>query len=239
MGISVYKILNKKTGKFYIGYSKQTEKRFRNHLNMLNRGQHHCVHLQRAWAIDGADAFEFSRVKVFLSVDDAVSEEQAQFDEHFKGGNMYNSVGTNDKSVAMMKAHGRAAKEKNTESKRNSSLFKEATAKNRLKALTPEAQAKRVATTKKNGLAGVALRKSVIARDESTGEVKFFESIAIAAKELGSTTGNVHGCCVGKRHRVKGHLLSFSLFEEGDEFRALFPQFAKRAMYERKMKAKP
>ena len=238
MGISVYKILNKKTGKFYIGYSKQTEQRFRNHLNMLNRGQHHCIHLQRAWAVDGSDAFEFSRIKVFSVVDEAVAEEQVQFDEHFKSGNMYNSVGTNDPSVAIKKAHTREAREKNKDSKRNSALFMAAVAKNRQKALTPEAQAKRIASTKRNGLAGVALRRSVIARSETTGEVKFFESIAIAAKELGSTTGNVHMCCAGKRHRVKGHLLSFSLFEEGDEFRELFPQFKQCAMYERKMKAK-
>ena len=210
MGISVYKITNKRTGKFYVGYSQETEKRFKSHLNMLRRGVHHCIHLQRAWNVDGEDAFEFVRIKVFTNVQDAIYEEQAQFDEHFKTGFMYNSVGSNDKSVAIKKAHSKEAIKRSTESRKNSVLFKQASAINRLKAMTPEAQAKRVATWRKNGMRGMT-KMSVIARPEFGVGFVVYESINDAARVLNLSAGNIQMCCVGKRPRVGGYLFSYNL----------------------------
>ena len=237
MDISVYMIRNKRTGKFYVGYSQETEKRFKSHVNMLKRNEHHCIHLQRAWSIDGEDAFEFIRIKTFDAVEKAILEEQNQFDQHFLGGMMYNSVGTNDKSVAIKKAHSRAAIQKSTESKKNSKRFLDALAKNRLKATTPEAQIKRLETARRNGLLGQATCKSVVARKEIGGETIIYKSIHQAAKVLGLSQGNIHSCCNGTRPRVGGYLFSYELPELGVEITGDPKRYEQVQMLNKKLRA--
>lgn len=238
MRAAVYRILNTKSGKFYIGYSQEFEKRHKSHINMLRRGQHHCIHLQRSWSIDGEESFEFVVLKEFDSIEEAILEEQRLLDEHFGGGMMYNSSPTNNPSFGIKMAHTKEAIKKSAESRRNSAAFKAAAAKNVLLACRPESIAKRVATARKNGTLGAASRKSVIARNEHTGEVKFFRSARDAAKAIGASTGNISMACAGKRPRVKGHLFSYALFELGDEFVSLFPQFRTEqvSMLQRKLK---
>lgn len=55
----VYKILNRKNGKFYIGSSVDVEKRFSSHKKELIAGTHNNKHLQNAWNKYGEDSFEF------------------------------------------------------------------------------------------------------------------------------------------------------------------------------------
>lgn len=55
----VYKILNRKNGKFYIGSSIDVEKRFSSHKKELIAGTHNNKHLQNAWNKYGEDSFEF------------------------------------------------------------------------------------------------------------------------------------------------------------------------------------
>ena len=55
----VYKILNRKNGKFYIGSSVDIEKRFNSHRKKLIAGTHNNKHLQNAWNKYGEDSFEF------------------------------------------------------------------------------------------------------------------------------------------------------------------------------------
>lgn len=50
--IGIYKIINEENGKFYIGSSKNIEKRFKRHLNELNKGTHHSIHFQRAFNLN-------------------------------------------------------------------------------------------------------------------------------------------------------------------------------------------
>jgi group I intron endonuclease len=57
--IGIYEILNKDTKKSYIGSSKQIEKRWEQHLQALEKGEHHSVLLQRAWNKYGKECFEF------------------------------------------------------------------------------------------------------------------------------------------------------------------------------------
>jgi len=45
----IYSILNKLNNKTYIGSSCDIERRWRHHRQNLNKGIHHCIHLQRAW----------------------------------------------------------------------------------------------------------------------------------------------------------------------------------------------
>lgn len=55
----VYKILNHKNGKFYIGSSINIEKRFNSHRKELIAGTHNNKHLQNAWNKYGENSFEF------------------------------------------------------------------------------------------------------------------------------------------------------------------------------------
>lgn len=58
--VGIYEITNKDTGKRYIGSSKQIEKRWEQHLQALEKGEHHSILLQRAWNKYGKECFEFT-----------------------------------------------------------------------------------------------------------------------------------------------------------------------------------
>ena len=46
-------------GKVYVGSAKNVAKRRTEHLRMLRAGNHHSIHLQRAWNTYGSETFEF------------------------------------------------------------------------------------------------------------------------------------------------------------------------------------
>ena len=60
MTVGIYAITNTTNGKPYIGSSANIERRWKQHRNALAKGRHHSIHLQRAWDIDGPDAFQFT-----------------------------------------------------------------------------------------------------------------------------------------------------------------------------------
>lgn len=55
----IYSIFNKLNSKTYIGSSCDIKRRWRHHRQNLNRGVHHCIHLQRAWNKYGEHNFIF------------------------------------------------------------------------------------------------------------------------------------------------------------------------------------
>lgn len=63
MTCGVYLIRNVENEKVYIGYSKDVERRLRQHSNGLKRGKHHNSHLQAAWFLYGLDAFQFLTIE--------------------------------------------------------------------------------------------------------------------------------------------------------------------------------
>lgn len=56
----IYQIKHKETGKLYVGSAVCLRKRWNRHLFLLRKGEHDNIHLQRAWNLFGAEAFEFS-----------------------------------------------------------------------------------------------------------------------------------------------------------------------------------
>lgn len=60
----IYKILNTKNGKFYIGSSKNLRKRLYEHFRELNLGIHSNKHLQNAWIKYGKEGFKFYILKI-------------------------------------------------------------------------------------------------------------------------------------------------------------------------------
>lgn len=214
MTISVYKITHAYSQKFYLGYSVSTEKRFANHKNMLRRGVHHCIHLQRAWDKYGEGEFRFSILDVCKTKEEAIEKEQMYLDAEFDGGAMYNSANSNDPLETMKYALTKEAISKNTTSKRKSRKFIEALEINRLLAKLPSAQKKRVETTRKNGTFCAGQRVPVIGRNIQTGITKRFISIADAAKAIGSFGGNVHSSCNGTRNSVNGWTFMYEYIGE-------------------------
>lgn len=203
MTISVYKITHRFTQKFYLGYSSDTNRRFANHRNMLRRGLHHCRHLQRAWNIYGENEFSFTVLDVCKTTEEAIYREQLYLDAEFDSGRMYNSSRSNDPKESIKFVQTKLAVEKSTKSKIKSVRFSEQLAKNRLLALSSEAQKKRVATTRKNGTYCAGQRVPVVGLSPGNIETAFV-SIAEASKMTGASTWNIHSCCNGKRSHSKG-----------------------------------
>lgn len=63
MKIGIYKITNLKNGKFYIGSSKDTDRRWWEHMNELNKNVHINKKLQNAWNFYGKDNFKFEVIE--------------------------------------------------------------------------------------------------------------------------------------------------------------------------------
>lgn len=86
--IGVYRIRNKRNGKFYVGSSIEIEKRLERHRRELEQGIHHCIYLQRAWNKYGADSFIFEIIHECSSEEEARSIEQQYLDK--ETDNLYN-----------------------------------------------------------------------------------------------------------------------------------------------------
>lgn len=78
----IYKILNKVTGKFYIGSSVNIHKRWVKHLNELNSRTHCNLYLQASWNKHGKTSFEFIILEALEpDWDIIVSKEQEWLDK--------------------------------------------------------------------------------------------------------------------------------------------------------------
>lgn len=63
----IYQIKNIINNKIYIGSSANIEKRWEAHINLLNRGVHHSIHLQNAWNKYGSENFKFIIVEQVIN----------------------------------------------------------------------------------------------------------------------------------------------------------------------------
>lgn len=77
---AVYKIVNRATGKLYVGYTTDFRRRMSQHLFRLRAGKHHSKHLQAAFVKYGEAAFDFLLIEE-CPRDQAVEREQFWIDE--------------------------------------------------------------------------------------------------------------------------------------------------------------
>jgi len=77
----IYAIVNKVTGKKYIGSAVNLQQRWRVHRHELRKGIHHSVVLQRAYNKYGEDNLEYS-VLEYCSPDELIIREQKYIDMH-------------------------------------------------------------------------------------------------------------------------------------------------------------
>jgi predicted GIY-YIG superfamily endonuclease len=64
----IYKIINKTNGKYYVGSSRNIEKRWNTHKRSLRKNNHHNEYLQRAWNKYGENAFDFVIVELIPKI---------------------------------------------------------------------------------------------------------------------------------------------------------------------------
>ena len=76
----IYKIVNIKNNKLYIGSSKNIENRWKQHLALLKCGKHHSQHLQYSWNKYGKDLFCFEIIEDNVAQDDLLNREQFWMD---------------------------------------------------------------------------------------------------------------------------------------------------------------
>lgn len=62
--IGVYKISNTLSGRYYIGYSNNIDRRFCVHRSKLNKNCHDNIFLQRAYNLDGEDNFKYEIIHI-------------------------------------------------------------------------------------------------------------------------------------------------------------------------------
>jgi group I intron endonuclease len=62
--IGVYKISNLLSGRYYIGYSTNINRRFTNHRRKLKQNCHDNIFLQRAYNLDGEDKFQYDIIHI-------------------------------------------------------------------------------------------------------------------------------------------------------------------------------
>lgn len=80
--IGVYKIINKINNKMYIGSSNNIYKRWKEHINDLNKNKHHSIHLQRAWNKYGQENFSFIIIEIIKNEDFQFEKEQYWLDKY-------------------------------------------------------------------------------------------------------------------------------------------------------------
>jgi len=76
----IYSIFNKLNRKTYIGSSCDIKRRWRHHRQNLNKGVHHCIHLQRAWNKYGENNFVFT-VEQICKSNELINIEQSYLDK--------------------------------------------------------------------------------------------------------------------------------------------------------------
>lgn len=89
MACGIYKIINNKNGKFYIGSTNDTDIRFSRHKCDLRNGKHVNYHLQNSWNLYGENNFSFV-VDRECEVESLLTEEQVDLNKFFGTKMCYN-----------------------------------------------------------------------------------------------------------------------------------------------------
>lgn len=121
MTIGIYKITNIVNGKIYIGKSQNIEKRFKAHINDLNRNCNHNPHFQNAWNKYGKDNFKFEIIHTLnIYNEEKISELEIYYISK------YNSTDTNFGYNFQCGGQGAKLSERQKEFIRENSKFKNA-----------------------------------------------------------------------------------------------------------------
>jgi group I intron endonuclease len=88
--IGVYKISNTLSGKYYIGYSKNIDRRFCVHRSKLRKNCHDNIFLQRAYNLDGEDKYKYDIIHICDTEEEAKEIELKYLTDLSIRGKLYN-----------------------------------------------------------------------------------------------------------------------------------------------------
>lgn len=114
----VYEILNTKTGKRYIGSSKNYKRRKEEHIYLLKRGDHSSIYLQNSFDKNGIESFIFNILELVEDNKDLFNKEQFYLDKYssYKRAFGYNICSVAGKSLGLTRS-------KSSEQKRIQSIL--------------------------------------------------------------------------------------------------------------------
>ena len=231
----IYRITNTKNGKVYIGSSKDYSKRWKRHIADLRTGNHHSIHLQRAYDKHGESAFEFEVIERCMP-DEMEDREQWHMDnenayEYVTGYNIskkaqYPFVGIGEESWS----YGRVG-EQNGRSVKVAQLSMD----NRLIKVFDSANLAqkeigvdastiiKICKGKLNSISGFRwaylddykngkhlknkhnFRKAVVKLSQQGQPLVTYESINEAGRVENANYKNIHSCCKGIRKKAAGY----------------------------------
>jgi group I intron endonuclease len=147
--IGVYKISNTLSGRYYIGYSTNIDRRFWSHRNKLKKNCHDNIFLQRSYNLDGEDKFKYDIIHMCDREEEA-KEIELQYLTNLSIRNVLYNLNYNNSGGDLMTHH--PDKEKIIEKIRNS-------CNDTLSKMTPEERSQKYG---KNGMYGKTHTEEVI-----------------------------------------------------------------------------
>lgn len=226
MKTGIYKILNTVSGKFYIGSALDINKRWRQHRNSLDNGQHRNVHLQRSWDKYGSFVFEFLVVEETL-IEDLITREQHYIDtlnvcDINIGFNIAPTAGSSlgikrtEYTVERIRASrlGKTLTEDHkaniSKSMQSSQKFKDA-----MNSQTYKDNMRDLNLGTKNNMYGKygkqhARSRPICQYTKDLEFVKEWESANMAARELKFNQGNITSCCKGNLAHAYGFVWRYA-----------------------------
>ena len=113
----IYKIENVKNGKVYVGRSKHIEKRWKQHMDMLEKNEHHSIKLQRAYnKLKDKDTLQFSVIEEVEDESKLAEREQYWTDYYDAYHSGYGCTGVVDNPKYALKNQKRAKKKEQLKS---------------------------------------------------------------------------------------------------------------------------
>lgn len=86
----IYKIVNRKNGRVYIGSTSRFKRRINKHIDELNRNEHINTDLQKDWNINGGDSFFYEIVEHIETKELLKFKEKHHIEEYRKLNGVYN-----------------------------------------------------------------------------------------------------------------------------------------------------
>lgn len=233
MGVGIYLITCKPTGKVYVGQSKNIKVRKSQHLSKLIAGQHYNSYFQNAFNKYGRDNFSF---RVLENCKDEILTEREEFWINFYNSNKaeygFNLKGVMDSpsSLEHKEACGIATRKRNVDKHGLWTIFNLQTGE----VIESEIKYEHVGQNKTYNYKKhyLALRdwtlqefkthyekynnyqqlnteaNKIYAKNLTTGEVKEFPSVCRGAKELGIHEGLVRNVVLGRKLSTNGYTFS-------------------------------
>jgi len=220
----IYRILNTKSNKVYIGSTNRGYHRLDEHKKKLQSGKHVNKHLQSSWDRNGEDSFLFEVIEYVKFENNLIEREQYWLDYYFERFNMYNIRKTADRNIGIKHSKETLLLLKDISNRH----FKENGHKS-VYEFWLESYGKDIADEK---MKDYRIKHSERVSGEKnpmygkTGElnpnikkigqflkdgtfVKEWAGIVIASKELSIFSQNISECCLGKRKSAGGYIWKF------------------------------